>query len=63
MAKAHKIESARTRKDRAIRTHNITVEVGSSIVIDPPGERLYVKEIKGGQITFERDEPRRVTPA
>jgi hypothetical protein len=62
MAKASKIEAARTRKDQAIQRHDITVEVGSSIVIDPTGERLYVKEIKGGQITFERDEPRRATP-
>jgi len=63
MVKARKDEAAKTRKGRAVQTHDITVEVGSSIVIDPTGQRLYVKEIKGGRITFEQDEPRRASRA
>lgn len=56
MVKARKAEAAKPRKAAAIRKHDITVEVGSSIVIDPTGERLLVKEIKGDKITFERDD-------
>lgn len=58
MVKARKTESAKSSKAPAVRKHDITVEVGSSIVIDSTGERLLVKEIKGGKITFERDEAR-----
>jgi hypothetical protein len=63
MEKARKAEAAKPRKGRSVQTHDITVEVGSSIVIDPTGQRLYVKEIKGGRITFEQDEPPRARRA
>ena len=56
MVKARKADAAKPKKAPAVRKHDITVEVGSSIVIDPTGERLLVKEIKGGKITFEREE-------
>jgi hypothetical protein len=56
MVKARKATAAKARKAAPVRKHNITVEVGSSIVIDPTGERLLVKAIKGGKITFEREE-------
>ena len=63
MEKARKAVAAKPGKGRSVKTHNITVEVGSSIVIDPTGERLYVKEIKGGRITFEQEESTRARRA
>ena len=42
-------------KASSLRTHNITLQVGASIVIDPAGEKLVIKQIDGDQITFEQD--------
>lgn len=36
------------------RIYDITLEVGSSIVIDPSGKILRIKEIGPDQITFEQ---------
>ena len=48
-------QRGRVRKTPATVTHDITLEVGSSILIDPAGEKLRIKEIKSGIITFERE--------
>jgi redox-sensitive bicupin YhaK (pirin superfamily) len=61
MLKARKTASPRprkegpVRKDKPVRLHDVTLEVGSSIVIDPSGERLTIKKIGGGRITFEQE--------
>ncbi|MCZ6553621.1 MAG: hypothetical protein O7A67_07430 [SAR324 cluster bacterium] len=36
--------------------HDVTLEVGSSIIIDPAGERLYIKEITKDRIVFEQEQ-------
>ncbi len=46
--------SRKAKKAEAVRTHDVTLEVGSSIVIDPAGERLLIKEISGDRIVFEQ---------
>ena len=45
----------RVRKTPATKTHDVTLEVGASILIDPAGEKLKIKEIKSGYIVFERE--------
>ena len=57
MLKARTPASAKSRKDKPVRQHHVTLKVGSSIVIDPSGERLTIKKIGGGQITFEQESP------
>ena len=46
--------SRKAKKAEAVRTHDVTLEVGSSIVIDPAGERLLIKEITEDRIVFEQ---------
>jgi hypothetical protein len=65
MDKARTTASTKSRQDKPVRQpepvrqHRVTLKVGSSIVIDPSGERLTIKKIGGGQITFEQEPPAR----
>ena len=44
------------RKADPMRTHDVTLKVGASIVIDPAGETLVIKDIDGDLITFEQNQ-------
>ncbi len=47
--------SRKAKKAEAVQMHDVTLEVGSSIIIDPAGERLYIKEITEDRIVFEQE--------
>ncbi len=48
--------SRKAKKAEAVQIHDVTLEVGSSIIIDPAGERLYIKEITKDRIVFEQEQ-------
>ena len=46
----------RVRKTPSTKIHTITLDVGTSILIDPSGKKLRIAEIEPNQITFEEEE-------
>jgi len=60
MLKARNSAAGKSTKEQPVRQHHVTLKVGSSIVIDPSGERLTIKKIGGGKITFEQEPPQAI---
>ncbi len=54
VSQGNRVRKTDTADNAGNETHDITLEVGSSILIDPAGEMLRIKEIKSGEIIFEQ---------